>query len=78
MGTYIIGDRHGNFEKLVSFSIMMKLTEKDNLIVLGDMGLCWRKDKKDLINFTNLWEAQMINRPMLYFLDGIFELCFFI
>ena len=73
MGTYIIGDRHGNFEKLVSFSIMMKLTEKDNLIVLGDMGLCWRKDKKDLISFTNLWEAQMINRPMLYFLDGNHE-----
>ena len=52
MSTYITGDCHGNFEKLISFSNKMELTEKDNLIVLGDMGLCWRRDMKDIMKFA--------------------------
>jgi len=73
MGTYIIGDRHGNFEELILFSIKMNLTEKDNLIVLGDMGLCWRKDMQDATKFIFRWEELMKEKPMLYFIDGNHE-----
>lgn len=73
MGTYVIGDRHGNFEELILFAIRLHLTEDDNLIVLGDMGLCWRKDRQDLDKFISRWEDKMLNPPFLYFIDGNHE-----
>lgn len=73
MGTYVIGDRHGNFEELILFAIRLHLTEDDNLIVLGDMGLCWRKDRQDLDKFIYRWEKLCYFKPMLYFIDGNHE-----
>lgn len=63
------GTATGGFEELILFSIKLNLTEKDNLIILGDMGLCWRKDKQDLEKFVYRWENRMAETPMLYFID---------
>lgn len=73
MGTYITGDCHGSFEKLILFTKKMNLTENDNILVLGDMGLCWRKDGEDLKKFIYRWEEKLEIKPMLYFIDGNHE-----
>lgn len=73
MGTYITGDCHGIFEKLILFTIRMDLKETDNIIVLGDMGLCWRKNGEDLKKFVYRWEEKLEKRPYLYFIDGNHE-----
>lgn len=50
----------------------MKLTAQDNIIVLGDMGLCWRKDKTDFNFNTRLWET-FGYKCNLYWLPGNHE-----
>lgn len=49
----------------------MKLTEEDYIIVLGDMGLFWRNDKKDAENFIKKFEEKY--NFNLYFIDGNHE-----
>lgn len=51
----------------------MDLKETDNIIVLGDMGLCWRRDREDLKKFIYRWEEKLEKRPWLYFIDGNHE-----
>ena len=50
----------------------MQLTREDNVIILGDVGICWRKDKKDMWEYIEKWE-RIDNTPMLYFIDGNHE-----
>ena len=66
---FLHGDFHGNFKDLIKFVNKMKLTNNDIIIVLGDMGLCWRKDRVDLEYFTEIWENILVETPNLYFID---------
>lgn len=70
--TFITGDKHGDLTKIIDFIQRFELNENDNIIVLGDMGICWRKDKKDLKYNTELWAARG-NGVKLYFIDGNHE-----
>lgn len=54
MATFITGDKHGDLTEILNFIKKMKLSENDNIIVLGDMGLLWRRDKKDFNYNINL------------------------
>ena len=71
MAVYVTGDCHGQFDKIYKFADRMKLTEEDYVIVLGDMGLFWRHDKKDANpNIKYFEENYNFN---LYFIDGNHE-----
>ena len=67
---YVTGDCHGRLQRLINFA--QNLTNKDGILVLGDLGLCWRKDKLDMYPFIRIWEG-LKNNPMLYFIDGNHE-----
>lgn len=71
MAVYITGDCHGKFDKIEFFANRMKLTENDYVIVLGDMGLFWRHDKKDANAFISYFERNY--NFNLYFIDGNHE-----
>lgn len=71
MGVYITGDKHARFNKLLSFIEIMELTESDTVIVLGDMGLYWRKDKRDSDAFIKFYEENY--KANLYWLPGNHE-----
>ncbi len=46
---YITGDTHGSFERFSKKKMIRKnmcLTDKDYIIVCGDLGLCWAKGKE--------------------------------
>ena len=49
MGVYVRGDIHGKFDEILSFRDKMQLNKQDSIIILGDAGICWRNDKKDII-----------------------------
>lgn len=66
---FVTGDKHGSLIKVVDFVQRFNLDKNDNIIVLGDMGICWRKDKKDLKYNTELWTTRG-NGVKLYFIDG--------
>ena len=69
---FITGDIHGDIQRLIYFIQRMELGENDGITVLGDAGLFWRKDKKDLeANIFN-WE-HTCNGVHLFFLDGNHE-----
>lgn len=44
---YITGDTHGDFNRYISFASKMQPTGKDIMIVLGDAGLNYYKNKRD-------------------------------
>ena len=68
MAVFVTGDCHGKFDKIEFFAKRMKLTEKDYVIVLGDMGLFWRKDREDSNYFIKYFEDNF--KFNLYFIDG--------
>ena len=72
MGVYVRGDIHGKFDEILSFRDKMKLNKQDNIIILGDAGICWRNDKKDMNYYIKEWE-EYEDTPMLYFIDGNHE-----
>lgn len=45
---YITGDRHGNFDDIISWCSQYKTTKEDILIVLGDAGINYYGCKKDI------------------------------
>lgn len=67
MSIFITGDQHGDFNGLLTFADKMKLGNNDYIIVLGDMGLFWRKDKKDVNTFVPYFETNY--NFNLYFID---------
>ena len=71
MAVYVTGDCHGDFRKIYEFADKMDLAEEDYIIVLGDMGLFWRYDKKDANVFIKDFEARY--NFNLYFIDGNHE-----
>lgn len=70
---FITGDCHGRFDKLINFATRMELTTEDIIIVLGDMGLLWRNDKKDFNQFVNYWENEFAYKCRLYWVRGNHE-----
>lgn len=45
---YIMGDTHGDFARFSAKRLRrvgMELTQEDYIIICGDFGLCWAKDK---------------------------------
>lgn len=72
MGVYVRGDIHGKFDEILSFRDKMQLNKQDSIIILGDAGICWRKDKKDMNYYIKEWE-EYEDTPMLYFIDGNHE-----
>ena len=71
MATYVTGDCHGDFRKIYEFADKMKLKEEDAIIVLGDMGLLWRQDRRDANIFIRDFEDRW--KFSLYFVDGNHE-----
>lgn len=71
MAVYITGDKHQQYNGLFTFARKMELNENDYVIVLGDMGLFWRHDKKDADSFIKYFEENY--KFHLYFLDGNHE-----
>lgn len=45
---YITGDTHGNFDRITYFQNKMQLSANDVLIILGDVGLNYYKNQKDV------------------------------
>lgn len=69
---YITGDCHGQFNKIFKFIEKIKPAADDSIIVLGDMGMYWRHDKKDCNKFILDWENHP-NRCELYWIEGNHE-----
>lgn len=72
MATYCKGDIHGNLFEVIEFINRFELGENDNIIVLGDCGIAFRNDKKDLDQNIKLWNKYS-NGVKLFFLDGNHE-----
>ena len=72
MATFLKGDIHGNLFEVIEFINRFELGENDNIIILGDCGIAWRKDRKDLDQNIKLWNESS-NGVKLYFLDGNHE-----
>lgn len=53
---YIIGDTHGDFERVREFCYKYKTTREDILIVLGDAGINYYLDDRDYILKNSLLE----------------------
>ena len=72
MATFLKGDIHGNLFEIIDFIDRCNLGKNDNIIILGDCGIAWRKDKKDLAQNIKLWN-ECGNGVKLYFIDGNHE-----
>ena len=72
MATFLKGDIHGNLFEVIDFINRFNLGKNDNIIILGDCGIAWRKDKKDLDQNIKLWN-ECGNGVKLYFIDGNHE-----
>ncbi len=69
---FITGDCHGDLYKIIDFIQKYNLGQESNIIVLGDIGIFWRKDQKDSQYWINEYE-QYCNGVHLYWLDGNHE-----
>ena len=72
MATFLKGDIHGNLFEIIDFINRFNLGKNDNIIILGDCGIAWREDKKDLAQNIKLWN-ECGNGVKLYFIDGNHE-----
>ena len=68
MRLYITGDKHQDYNRLFTKIEFGKLNENDTIIVLGDMGLFWRHDKKDANEIIKFYEENYTCN--LYFIGG--------
>ena len=71
MNYYVTGDKHQDYAGLFSKIELAKLGENDTIIVLGDMGLFWRNDKKDADAIIKFYEDNYTCN--LWFIDGNHE-----
>lgn len=58
---YITGDTHGDFSRFSKKKFRMRdteLTEQDYIIICGDFGLCWVKDKTFEYHCKNFRQKQ--------------------
>lgn len=71
MRYFVTGDKHQAYGGLLAFIDKMKLGQNDVIIILGDMGLFWRKDKSDSTHIINVYEENY--QCNLWFIDGNHE-----
>ena len=71
MAVYVTGDKHQEYAGLFTMADKLNLNENDYVIVLGDMGLFWRHDKRDANSFIKYFEENY--NFNLYFVDGNHE-----
>ena len=69
---FVTGDCHGDLTRIIDFIQRFNLKLGDSIIVLGDMGIFWRKDKKDADIHIKNYETNC-NGVHLYWLDGNHE-----
>lgn len=69
---FLTGDTHGDLTKIIDFIKRFDLKSRDNIIILGDFGIFWRKDKKDSEYWINYYEENC-NDVDLYWIDGNHE-----
>ena len=69
---FITGDLHGALHSITNFIQEHNLGKESNIIVLGDMGIAWRKDLVDY-NFKITRYEERCNGVHLYWLDGNHE-----
>ena len=72
MRFFITGDTHGNLTRVINFIKRFKLDANDNILILGDAGLFWRKDQEDAKYWIELYEKEC-NGVHLYWIDGNHE-----
>ena len=69
---FVTGDKHGDIQPIINFIERFNLGSEDNIIVVGDMGLFWRKDMKDAEYNIALYE-KYCRDVNLYWIDGNHE-----
>jgi len=69
---FVTGDIHGNFNDIIEFIEKFNLGENDNIIIVGDVALAWRKDKRDY-NLNIQQYEKWCNGTHLYWIDGNHE-----
>ena len=69
---FVTGDTHGDLTKIIDFIQRFELKLGDNIIVLGDFGIFWRKDEKDAKYWMQFYEENC-NGVHLYWIDGNHE-----
>ena len=69
---FVTGDIHGNLTRIWDFINKIDINNEDcNIIIAGDAGLCWRKDKKDLEVHITFHESKF--KTHIWFIDGNHE-----
>ena len=72
MRFFITGDTHGELDRVYNWIDRMNFNNSDiNVIIAGDAGICWRKDKKDLKQTINFHEDNY--NFHIWFIDGNHE-----
>lgn len=69
---FVTGDIHGDINCIIDFIEKFNLKEGDNIIVLGDVALAWRKDKSDYDFKTHEYE-RWCRGVHLWWIDGNHE-----
>ena len=71
---FITGDTHGDLSRIFDFVERFELKENINFLILGDAGVVWKKDKKDLLNtIKELDEFNQKHNLNIYFIPGNHE-----
>ena len=71
MAVFVKGDIHSDFSEITDFIIRFNLSEDDTIIILGDCGLYWRRDKKDAEQTIKIYEENY--KTHILWLDGNHE-----
>ena len=69
---FVTGDKHGDLRPVIDFIKRFDLQSNANILILGDTGLFWRKDKKDAEKNIDFYEKEC-NGVHLYWIDGNHE-----
>jgi len=67
---FVTGDTHGDLTKIINFIKRFGLQLGDQIFVLGDFGIFWRKDGRDSKYWIDLYEKEC-NGVHLYWIDII-------
>ena len=72
MRFFVTGDTHGDIDRIYSWIKRMDFNNFDiNVIIAGDAGICWRRDKKDLKQVIKIHEENY--NFHIWFIDGNHE-----
>jgi len=69
---FVTGDKHGDITPILQFIERFGLGEESNIIVCGDMGICWSESQFDLEETVRTYE-KYCNGVNLFWIDGNHE-----